>query len=110
MADRIARFHGMKLYQDRLDVPRLLGKGGPIAGATARVDVSGDVSRRVTATRVLATGVFALGLRKKKDSRKVFFVVEGAGWSLTVTLGPEFERRARDFAAKINSTARVAAA
>lgn len=109
MADRIARFHGMKLYPDRLEVPRLVGRGGPIAGAVARVDVSGDVSRRVTATRVLTTGVFALGLRKKKDNRKVFFVVEGVGWSLTVRLGPEFEGRARDFAAKINATARAAA-
>ena len=109
MADHIARFRGMKLYPDRLEVPRLLGRGGPITGAVAHVDVSGDVSRRVTATRVLTTGVFALGLRKRKDSRKVFFVVEGVGWSVTVTFGPESEAGVRSFVAKINATARAAA-
>lgn len=107
MSERLARFHGMKLYDDRLEVPRLLGRGGPIAGATAHVETSGDVQRRVTATRVLTTGVFALGMRKKKDSRKVFFTVEGVGWSVSVTLPPETEARARAFAARVNATARV---
>ena len=40
-----------------------------------QVESAGDLSSRVTATRLLATGVFALALKKKKDTRSAFLTV-----------------------------------
>jgi hypothetical protein len=47
----------------------------PVAGATITVD-RGEAAKRITATRVLATGIFALAL--KKDATKLFITIEGA--------------------------------
>ncbi|MFJ3258481.1 hypothetical protein ACIPK9_37340 [Streptomyces sp. NPDC086771] len=47
----------------------------PVAGATITID-RGEAAKRITATRVALTGIFALAL--KKDSTKLFVTIEGA--------------------------------
>lgn len=74
----------------------------PLAGAKATVETAGQIEKRVTATRVLALGVFALGARKKRDDRHLYLVIEGNGWAITETLKPKLEGRARTFAAQVN--------
>lgn len=48
-----------------------------LTGAVARVETTGELRRRVTVTRLAATGVFALAAKKKVDDRTVFLTVEG---------------------------------
>jgi hypothetical protein len=80
----------------------------PLAGAKASIETAGNIERRVTATRLLLTGPFALGLRKKTDSRALYLIVEGRGWSLPLKLNPRTEAHARAFAAEINTIASAA--
>jgi hypothetical protein len=49
----------------------------PLAGLTARVEDAGELNRRITATRIVALGVFALAAPKTKDTRTLFLTVEG---------------------------------
>jgi predicted nucleic acid-binding Zn-ribbon protein len=79
------------------------GEGGSVKGARAAVETCGQLERRITVTRVLATGIFALALRKKKDNRELFLSVEGDGFAFVVEVDPKKGLEARQFAAKINT-------
>jgi len=83
--------------------------GGPVAGAHARVDTAGDLSSRITASRLILTGPLALGLRKKKDTRELYLIIEGRGWAISESVPPYQGKQAREFAAKINGQATTAA-
>ena len=82
----------------------------PLHSATARVETAGDIDRRVTATRLILTGPLAFGLRKKKDSRELWFTVEGEGFSYVEKLPNFAQAAARKFAARINGEAAAARA
>lgn len=41
-----------------------------------RVETAGDFYRRITATRMVLTGLFALAWQKKKDNRSAFVTVD----------------------------------
>ena len=71
--------------------------------ATARVETAGDIHRRVTATRMVAVGVFAFALKKKKDDRTLYLTVEGEGDAFVMELKPKLETKAREFAARVSS-------
>lgn len=72
--------------------------------AIATVESAGDLRRRVTATRLVLTGVFALALKKKQDDRELFLTIEGAdGASFVVDVDPKKQLEARRFAAAVNS-------
>lgn len=53
------------------------GEAVDLTGAEARVETTGELRRRVTATRLATTGVFALAAKKKVDDRTVFLTIEG---------------------------------
>jgi hypothetical protein len=48
-----------------------------VQGATARIETEGELRKRVTATRLVALGLFALAARKKVDSRTVYLTIDG---------------------------------
>ena len=77
---------------------------GPVKGAIARVETSGDIGSRVTATRLLAIGIFALAAKKK--SGHVYLTVEGDGFDIMVEIKAKKESDARQFATKINNAAK----
>lgn len=79
--------------------------GGCLAGAVARVETAGDLHRRITATRLVLTGVFALALTKKRDTRELYLTVEGEGYAFAVAVKPSKGKEARAFAAKLNAAA-----
>lgn len=80
------------------------GHSGSVAGAHASVEAAADVRRRVTATRVLAVGVFALAAKKQTGS--VYLTVQlDDGHEFLVEVPVKKETEARRFAAKINSAA-----
>lgn len=78
------------------------GERHPIAGTRATVDSAGAIDKRVTATRLLLTGPFAFGLRKKKDTRELYLLVEGPGFAWVVEVNPKLGKQARQFAATVN--------
>jgi hypothetical protein len=95
-------FEGVTLKAGRVDYK---GQGGPVEGATARVETGADARRRITATRVLAVGVFALAARKQAGH--VFLSVEGPGFEFVVEVPVKREADARGFAARINNAAKA---
>lgn len=101
-AGKAASFEGVTL---KLGQVRYKGTGGAVKGATARVESAADVRRRVTATRVLAIGVFALAA--KKQAGHLYLTVEAPGFEFVVEVPVKKEAEARGFAAKINNAAKV---
>lgn len=81
-----------------------------VAELVARVEDSGTVNRRLTATRMVALGVFALAAPKKQDDRSVYLTIEGPTTAIVRTI--EFAKNptagdvARRFAAAVNLHAR----
>lgn len=103
--EREARLHGLILDLEQ-DTVRARGQGsGRFTGSTLRIETSGQINRRVTATRLVTLGVFALAAKKKQDDRELFLTVEGDGFQLAVKLRAGHEAGARRFAAKYNTAA-----
>lgn len=50
-------------------------EGGSVVGARASVETAGQIEKKITATRVLLTGVFALAWQKTKDARELYILV-----------------------------------
>lgn len=78
--------------------------------AHASIETAGEIRKRVTATRLVATGVFAFALKKKEDDRTIFLTVEGDGWAFVAsmplssgTLAMVDRQQGMEFAAYINS-------
>lgn len=82
------------------------GQGGSLDGVTATVDTAGALNSRITASRILLTGVFALAWRKKKDDRELYIMVDGPAYSMVARVDPKRGADARKFAAGINTSAR----
>ena len=75
-----------------------------ITGARAEVEVGAD-RKRITATRVVALGVFALAA--KKNETKVFLTITLAdGEEILIETAVKNEAKARKFATAINNAAR----
>lgn len=101
----------MGIMGDKFEGVRLMGSTifykmdtYPIAGATARVELGGDIRKRVTATRFMALGIFSLAA--KKQAGHVFLTVEGDGFDILVEVPVKKEAEARKFASKVNKAAR----
>jgi hypothetical protein len=86
----------------------LNGKIFPIAGANAEIVVAGQVSSRITATRLVTVGVFALAAKKKTDKRDFALLITGNTWDgkphggNTFRFPPGSEVKIRKIAALIN--------
>jgi ribosomal protein L7/L12 len=107
----IATFDGLKLTTTHLLVG---GIRHPIAGLTARVEDSGTLNRRITATRLVTIGVFALAAKKKQDDREVYLTIEGDALQIVRTVQfkktPAAGTAARQFAGQLNLLSRQATA
>lgn len=79
----------------------------PLAGVTARVESGSDLEKRVTVTRLVAVGVFAL-LAKKKSGGEAYLTIEGPDFFWTVEVDRKKRGDAQAFAAKVNDQARKA--
>ena len=95
------RFEGITLTKTTITHGR---DRGPVKGATARVEQSANAGSRITATRLVAIGVFALAAKKKTGC--LYLTVEGDGYAFSVEIPLKKESEARKFAAKINATAK----
>jgi len=102
---RMLRMGPIEVTDRRVKTP---SGGGPLAGARARVDSAGDIDRRITATRLILTGPLAFGLRKKKDSRELYLLIEGDGFAHVEEVNPKKRKEALTFVAEFNNRARAA--
>lgn len=98
-----ASFAGITLFETTV---RSADGGYPLSGANATVDTAGQLSRRVSLTRVALTGPLAWAWRKKVDDRELYLVIEGDGWATSAAVDPKLGEEARAFAAKINAAAK----
>lgn len=96
------RFSDVQLTADAIVTPK--GDGGPIAGAVARLETTGEIRTRITATRMAIAGPFAFAMKKSKDTRRLYLTIEGVGWSLVRAVPASItnQQRAREFVAAVN--------
>lgn len=107
-AGPVASYGGLVLYGSG-EVGRVRDRGVghdrvPVVGVSARVESGSDLEKRVTATRLVALGVFAFGAKKKRGGES-WLTVEGPDVFWTVEVDRGGERKAREFAVKVNEAA-----
>jgi hypothetical protein len=109
-ARTIARFQGGQSFGGvKIDAEGALTYKGVKQsgeGAQAHVETAGQISERISATRMLLTGPFAFALKKKKDDRELYLTIEGSVATWVVSVNPKEGAKAREFAAKINTLGR----
>ena len=79
----------------------ILGEEQPLTGVIARVEDGEALQKRVTVTRLVAIGVFAL-LAKKKRGGESFLTVEGPGFFWAIEIDRKKKNDAIKFAGKVN--------
>jgi hypothetical protein len=77
----------------------------PLEGVSSRVEAGSDLETRVTATRLIALGIFAFAAKKKRGG-EVFLTVEGPEFFWTIEVDRKDQSKAREFAAKVTNQAR----
>lgn len=83
-------------------------QSGPVAGAVATVETSGNVVARDTWTRnSMSGGMFG---DKMVDKREAYLTISGKGLAVASKLNPEATVLAREFAAAVNAASRAAEA
>ncbi|MEU9498234.1 hypothetical protein [Streptomyces sp. NPDC048196] len=96
-----ASIGGMMVRKDPLRFTAPGQMDVPVAGAQVTVD-RGEAAKRITATRVALTGIFALAL--KKDNTKLFITIEGAdGSAMLLDCNAKKEAAARKFAILVHT-------
>lgn len=98
----IAQHQPFVLYRDRVVRDR---EEQPLAGVTSRVEAGSEIEKRVTATRLVAIGLFAF-LAKKRSGGEVYLTVEGPEFFWTAEVDRKKRGDAVTFAAKVNDAAR----
>jgi hypothetical protein len=108
---RLASFGGATLYERWIETPQ--GQGSLI-GVKAEAADESSINKRITATRLLTVGVFALAAKKKSGGGNVYVVIDGPSVSGVATMAGDKDAtngpKAFDFAAKVNNAARAAEA
>ncbi|GAA1333045.1 hypothetical protein GCM10009592_26380 [Brachybacterium rhamnosum] len=108
-----ARFKGtdgeLQLYPDAVDhVHGMTKESAPLGTITSvTVEDGADLEARITATRLVLVGVFALAWRKRTGGEK-FLVVESTDTTLLVTVDRKDVAKAQKFAAAVRSSAKRA--
>lgn len=97
----LATFSVFELYQDRIVKVRGEDSGShSLTGVSARVETAEELQRRVTATRMLATGLFAFALKKKTGGTS-YLTIEGSGFAWVEDVDRKKKDDAVKFAAKV---------
>lgn len=100
---KIASYQGVTLHEYWIGTPH---GSGSVAGMQASVD--SQPSSRITATRLIAIGIFALAARKQTG--KVYLSIDGPELVSVVECPHDQNRNAREFAVKIGNAGRAATA
>jgi hypothetical protein len=100
----VARCGGVVLFSDRVGTPSGTLRLTP--ALTAGVDHAGALRSRVTMTRLVATGIFALALQKKEDERELFLYIDAPDGQHVESCSPSQQVEVRRFAAQVTTAAR----
>ena len=111
----LGQYRDVTLYEDGLVTAS--GSCPLSAEITASVQDAGSlqkyVTSRVTLTRALTIGVFAIGAKKKKthtvDTRELYLLIEAPGFESLTTCDPSHGPRVRQLATVINNAGKQAA-
>lgn len=107
---RVAGGGGVTVYQRWIETKQ---GSGSIIGVTASAADESTIRQRLTATRMVAFGVFALAAPKKKTAGTAYVVIEGPSINGVATFDgqndPKAGPHAYELAAAINTQARQAA-
>lgn len=98
----IASYHGVRLHERWITTPH---GSGSLVGVHASVD--SQVSSRITATRLLAIGIFALAAKKKTGA--LYLSVDGPDFASVIECPQDDQMKSREFATKIANAAKSAA-
>jgi hypothetical protein len=93
--------HGITLYERWISTPH---GSGALIGTQASVD--SQISSRITATRLVAIGIFACAAKKKTGT--IYLSIDNPAFASVVEFPPDANSKAREFAVKIMNTARAA--
>jgi hypothetical protein len=108
---RVAAGGGVQVFQRWVVTPQ---GSGSIIGVTASAEDNTSINKRITATRLVGLGVFALAAPKKKGGGNAYVVIEGPHISGVATFTGDKQQsvgpKAFALAASINNAARQAAA
>lgn len=81
-----------------------LGESHGLRGARATIEAGEALQQRITATRIVLTGVFALAWRKKSGGES-WLTIEGPNYFWVEKVERGQMEQARTFAARVNSEA-----
>lgn len=98
-------FDTLTLTKDSISKGVLAKETHPLTGVTARVENEEQIRTRVTATRLLAIGLFAFAA-KKKSGGESFLTVEGPDFFWTIKVDRKKKDKAIKFASKVNDFAK----
>ena len=101
---KLGTLAGVTLFDDWIDTPQ--GSGALTPAVTAMCDTAGAIEKRVTATRLLTTGIFAFAWKKKTDNRELYLLVDHPEFMSAQRVDPKQGVAARQFAASITTAAR----
>ena len=97
------------LYKDAIHRVSEVAGHHPLDGVSARVEDGNALESRVTATRLVALGVFAFAAKKKRGG-EAFLTIEGPDFFWAIEVDRKKKGDAMKFAAKINDQVRKHAA
>lgn len=100
----VGQFAGVSIYRDRVERG---GESHPLGEVTARVESGSDLEKRVTLTRLVGIGAFAL-LAKKKTGGEAYLTIEGPDFFWTEEVDRKRRPDAQRFAGAVNNWARQA--
>lgn len=107
---RVAAGGGVQVFQRWIVTPQ---GSGSIIGVTASAEDNTSINKRITATRLVGLGVFALAAPKKKGGGNAYVVIEGPHISGVASFSGDKQQsvgpKAFALAASINNAARQAA-
>ena len=100
---RLGSYHGVRLYERWIETPH---GSGPVRDTVASVDT--QVSSRITATRLVTLGVFALAAKKKTGA--IYLSIDNPQLASVVECPKDDNTKARQFAVQITNAGKAAAA
>lgn len=100
---RLGSYHGVQLYERWIVTPH---GSGPVRDTVATVD--SQISSRITATRLVTLGVFALAAKKKTGA--IYLSIDNPSLASVVECPKDDNTKARQFAVKITNAGKAAAA
>jgi hypothetical protein len=98
---RLGSYHGVRLYERWIETPH---GSGPVRDTVASVD--SQIASRITATRLVTLGVFALAAKKKTGA--IYLSIDNPALASVIECPKDDNTKARQFAVQITNASKAA--